>query len=142
MEKRIQPGIYEQVINEDFAEKLAQIADNFKDIAPIDQEEGAGILTAYLRRIIDQGLAITAEQAGKKDPKRQLAAQIELANQIIELIQQQTKNDALAGERVALQGEQLLALLPDQNNLRVLRPKAVIPRPETSLIETSRSMSR
>ena len=71
MEKRIQPGIYEQVINEDFAEKLAQIADNFKDIAPIDQEEGAGILTAYLRRIIDQGLAITAEQAGKKDPKRQ-----------------------------------------------------------------------
>lgn len=78
MEKRIQPGIYEQVINEDFAEKLAQIADNFKDIAPIDQEEGAGILTAYLRRIIDQGLAITAEQAGKKDPKRQLAVQIDL----------------------------------------------------------------
>ena len=137
MEKRIQPGIYEQVINEDFAKKLALIADNFKDIAPIDQEEGAGILTAYLRRIIDQGLAITAEQAGKKDPKLQLAAQIKLANQIIELIQQHTANDDLAGERVALQGEQLLALLPEQNNLRVLRAKAVIPRPETSLIETS-----
>ena len=63
MEKRIQPGIYEQVINQDFAEKLAQIADKFKDITPIDQEEASGILTAYLRRIVDQGLAITAEQA-------------------------------------------------------------------------------
>ena len=137
MEKRIQPGIYEQVINQDFAEKLAQIADKFKDITPIDQEEASGILTAYLRRIVDQGLAITAEQAGKKDKVQRLAAQIALANQIIELIQQHTANEDLSGERIAPEGEQLLALLPEQNNLRVLSPKAAIPRPETSLIETS-----
>ena len=97
MEKRIQPGIYEQVINQDFAEKLAQIADKFKDITPIDQEEASGILTAYLRRIVDQGLAITAEQAGKKDKVQRLTAQIALANQIIELIQQHTANEDLSG---------------------------------------------
>ncbi len=130
----IKPGIYEQIINQDFAEKLSQIAERFKDIEPIDQEEAAGVLTAYLRHIIDQGLSIAAEQVDKKN---RLTAQIELANQIIRVIQQQTKNDALQKEFVALEGKQLLALLPEQDTMRSVDKAAVIPRPETSLIETS-----
>ena len=66
MAKNIEPGIYEQVINKNFAEKLVHIAEAFKDVATIDQEEAAGVLTAYLRRIIDQGLDIAADQADKK----------------------------------------------------------------------------
>ena len=127
-------GIYEQVVNRDFAEKLSHIADQFKEVAAIDQEEAAGILTAYLRRIIDQGLSIAAEQADKEE---RLATQIALANQIIQLIQQHTQNDSLAGELVASPGEQLLSLLPEKNNMRAVSAKAEIPRPETSLIETS-----
>ena len=67
MGKDIQPGIYEQVINKNFTEKLAQIAANFKDIEPLDQAEAAGTLTAYLRHIIDQGLLIAADQADKNE---------------------------------------------------------------------------
>ena len=134
MGKDIQPGIYEQVINKNFTEKLAQIAANFKDIEPLDQAEAAGTLTAYLRHIIDQGLLIAADQADKNE---KLSAQITLTNQIIQLIRQYTRDDSFAEEVVNLPGEQLLALLPEKNNVRVLRPQAKVPRPETSLIETS-----
>ena len=98
MGKDIQPGIYEQVINKNFTEKLAQIAANFKDIEPLDQAEAAGTLTAYLRHIIDQGLLIAADQADKNE---KLSAQITLTNQIIQLIRQYTREDSFA-EEIAL----------------------------------------
>ena len=132
--EEINPGIYEQVINQDFAKKLSKIADEFKDIAPIDSAEAAGILTAYLQRIVDQGLANTADQTDKSN---RLTAQIALVNKIIQLICQVTGNDKLTGEFVEPSGEQLLALLPPKDNMRVLHPQSHIPRPETSLIETS-----
>ena len=129
----IQTGIYEQVINRDFAKKLAEIADNLKNIVPIDQEEAANVLTSYLRRIIDQGLSSAAES----DKDHQLEAQITLTNQIIHLIQQYTANNDLTSSLVNSPGQQLLALMPEKDNPRVLSSKSAIPRPETSLIETS-----
>ena len=134
MGEEIKPGIYEQVINKKFAAGLADIKEEFKDIAPLDSGEAAGTLTAYLRHILDQGLAIAAEQA---DTNAGVSAQIALTNKIIQLIGQYTENEALLAESVTLPGEQLLARLPEKDNVRVLRSKDKIPRPETSLIETS-----
>ena len=91
--------------------RSAKIADEFKDIAPIDSAEAAGILTAYLQRIVDQGLANTADQTDKSN---RLTAQIALVNKIIQLICQVTGNDKLTGEFVEPSGEQLLALLPPE----------------------------
>ena len=73
----------------------------------------------------------------KPHKKERLSAQITLTNQIIQLIRQYTGDDSFAEDLVDLQGEQLLALLPEQNNIRVLRPREGMPRPETSLIEIS-----
>ena len=131
--KNLPTGLYEQVINTELANKLMTIDTRFKDIIPIDQAEAATILADYLRPAIQQGLSIIAERNNTNGLQQQIAA----ANKLISLLTQLTQAPDLADHTIDQHGEQLLALLSDKDNLRVLKESAHIPRPQTSLAQTS-----
>ena len=133
MKKDLAPGIYEQVINEGIAQGLTKIDMSRVQIDAMDIEEASGILTGYLKEIIKKGLDHTADQHDKAE---RLRAQIALANDIIALIKARTENEDLQDELVEGAGKQLLGIAPE-NSLQQVKKKCELPRPETSLIETS-----
>ena len=131
------PGFYEQVINEYFAKQLEQVENRFKEIEPIDQTEASTVLSGYLKDIVIQGLESAKESGESEGNVTGLQRQIVLANKIIKLIQEETNNEELKESFVDKKGEELLTLLDSQNTIRVVNANAKIPRPQTSLAETS-----
>ena len=126
------PGLYEQVINTALNRELSEIPDTRKSVAPIDRAEASKVLAQYLADVVQKGLENVADNGGD------ISTQIGLANQIVNLIQNTTKEADFASLSVDLRAEQLLALLQEQDpRLAVGKTAADLSRPETSIAQSS-----
>ncbi len=81
----LQPGLYEQVINNALNSELAEIPEVRKSTAPIDTAEASKVLTQYLTDVVQKGLENVQDNGGG------IEAQIQLANQIVNTIQSTTQ---------------------------------------------------
>lgn len=78
-------GLYEQVINNQLNSELAEIPGARKAVAPIDKAEASKVLAQYLSNVVQKGLDNVLDNGGD------VSAQIALINQIVDLIQNTTK---------------------------------------------------
>ena len=125
-------GIYEQVINNQLTSELAEIPDARKAVAPIDKAEASKVLSQYLADVVQKGLDNVLDNGGD------ISAQIALINQIVNLIQNTTKEADFATLGVDQRAEQLLALLRETDSrLAVGKTATDLSRPETSIAQSS-----
>ena len=128
----LHPGLYEQVINNALTGELAEIPEARKSVAPIDKAEASKVLAQYLADVVQKGLDNVLDNGGD------ISAQIGLTNQIVDLIQNTTKEADFAALGVDRRAEQLLALLREADpRLAVGKTAADIERPETSIAQSS-----
>ena len=78
-------GLYEQVINEQLSSELLDILEARKSVAPIDKAEASKVLSQYLADVVQKGLDNLADNGGD------ISDQITLTNQIVDLIQNSTR---------------------------------------------------
>ena len=128
----LQPGLYEQVINNALSSELSKIPEARKSTAPIDTAEASKVLAQYLTDVVQKGLENVQDNGGG------LEAQIQLANQIVNTIQNTTQEADFASLGVDQRAEQLLTLLRD-NDPRLATGKSAkeLERPETSIAQSS-----
>ena len=128
----LQPGLYEQVINQKLDNELSIIPEDRQSTAPIDKAEASKVLAQYLSEVVQQGLDNVVDNGGD------ISAQIALTNKIVSLIQNTTKEADFASMGVAQRAEQLLALLRE-NDPRLILGKTAndVERPETSVAQSS-----
>ena len=128
----LQPGLYEQVINNALSSELSEIPEARKSTAPIDTAEASKVLAQYLTAVVQKGLENVQDNGGG------LEAQIQLANQIVNTIQNTTQEADFASLGIDQRAEQLLALLRD-NDPRLATGKSAkeLERPETSIAQSS-----
>ena len=132
MQLQIYHGLYEQVINNALTSELAEIPEARKAIAPIDKAEASKVLAQYLSAVVQKGLDNVLDNGGD------ISAQIELINQIVDLIQNTTKEADFAALGVDQRAEQLLALLREADpRLAIGRTAADLSRPESSIAQSS-----
>ena len=125
-------GLYEQVINNALTGELAEIPEARKSVAPIDKAEASKVLAQYLADVVQKGLDNVLDNGGD------ISAQIGLTNQIVDLIQNTTKEADFAALGVDRRAEQLLALLRETDpRLAMGKTAADIERPETSIAQSS-----
>ena len=125
-------GLYEQVINNALTSELAEIPEARKSVAPIDEAEASKVLAQYLADVVQKGLDNVLDNGGD------ISAQIELTNQIVDLIQNATKEADFAALGVDQRAEQLLALLREADpRLAVGKTAADLSRPESSIAQSS-----
>lgn len=126
------PGLYEQVINNALSSELSEIPEARKSTAPIDTAEASKVLAQYLTDVVQKGLENVQDNGGG------LEAQIQLANQIVNTIQNTTQEADFASLGIDQRAEQLLALLRD-NDPRLATGKSAkeLERPETSIAQSS-----
>ena len=86
----LHPGLYEQVINNALTSELAEIPEARKSVAPIDRAEASKVLAQYLADVVQKGLDNVLDNGGD------ISAQIGLTNQIVDLIQNTTKEAGFA----------------------------------------------
>lgn len=128
----LQPGLYEQVINQALNNELSAVSEARRSTAPIDKAEASKILAQYLSEVVQKGLDHVSDNGGD------LSAQITLANQIVTLIQRTTKEADFDALRIGQRAEQLLALLREQDPLLAIGKSAKdLERPETSIAQSS-----
>lgn len=128
----LQPGLYEQVVNEKLGSELDSLPAQRRATAAIDKAEASQVLAQYLAEVAQKGLDDLADKGGD------VAAQIELVNQLIRTIEHTTQEADFAPLRVDSRAEQLLALLRENDPLLVVGKTAGdLPRPETPLARSS-----
>jgi hypothetical protein len=101
----LKPGLYEQVINKQLCSELSEISEARKAVAPIDKAEASRILAQYLADVVQKGMDNVRDNGGD------IAAQIGLANQIVDLIQNTIQEADFAALTVDQRAQQLFALL-------------------------------
>ena len=125
-------GLYEQVINNALTSELTEIPEARKAVAPIDKAEASKVLAQYLADVVQKGLDNVLDNGGD------ISAQIALTNQIVDLIQNTTKEADFAALGVDQRAEQLLALLREADpRLAVGKTASDLSRPETSIAQSS-----
>lgn len=134
--QKLAPGIYEKIITRDVKDDLALLSPTQVQTKGIDAAESANVIASYLQRILARGLSDVAAQFSTSEKEQQLAAEIALANKILALVKTETGNDELSGDHIEPPGKQLLEIAPE-NSLASTTSKEHLPRPQTSLIETS-----
>ena len=128
----LHPGLYEQVINNALTGELAEIPEARKSVAPIDKAEASKVLAQYLTDVVQKGLENVLDNGGN------ITDQVDLANRVVRLTEQETKEAAFTSLGVDQRAEQLLALLREQDpRLAVGRTAADLSRPETSIAQSS-----
>ena len=128
----LQPGLYEQVINEKIGGELNALPAQRCATAAIDKAEASQVLAQYLAEVAQKGLDDLADKGGD------VTAQINLVNQLIQTIEKTTQEADFAPLRVDGRAEQLLVLLREKDPLLVMsRTADDLPRPETSLARSS-----
>ena len=95
----LQPGLYEQVINNALSSELSEIPEARKSTAPIDTAEASKVLAQYLTDVVQKGLENVQDNGGG------LEAQIQLANQIVNTIQNTTQEADFASLGVWTSGQ-------------------------------------
>ena len=99
------PGLYEQVINKQLTDELQQVPQACKAVTPIDQAEASKVLAQYLTEVVQKGMDNLVDNGGD------IAAQIQLTNQIVGLVQKTTQETDFSEMSVDDRAEQLRALL-------------------------------
>ena len=128
----LHPGLYEQVINQQLTSELQEIPEARKSVAPIDKAEASKVLAQYLADVVQKGMDNLLDNGGD------IAAQVQLTNKIVELVQATTQENAFADMDVNERAEQLLALLRAEDpRLAVGKTAADLNRPETSIAQSS-----
>ncbi|MGN1021466.1 MAG: DUF3427 domain-containing protein [Aristaeellaceae bacterium] len=128
----LHPGLYEQVINRALKGELSGIPEARKAVAPIDQAEASKVLAQYLADVVHKALDNVLDNGGT------IAAQVELTNQVVSLLQRATQESDFAAMSVDQRAEQLLALLRENDpSLAVGKTAADMTRPETSIAQSS-----
>lgn len=128
----LNPGLYEQVINNEIDAKLSEISAARQATGPIDEAEASKVLAQYLTDVVQKGLDNLIDKGGE------LADQVELSNRIIETIRQMTEESEFAAWSVDEKAQQLFALLEENDpRLVVGKTAADIDRPETSIAQSS-----
>ena len=128
----LKAGVYEQVVNAALARELDSVEPARKALAPIDPAEAAEALSQYLADVARRGLENVLDIGGD------IAAQVELANRIVALIESSTQEADFASLGIDRRAEQLLALLRENDpRLAAGRTAEELERPETSLARSS-----
>ena len=128
----LHPGLYEQIINQQLTSELQEIPEARKSVAPIDKAEASKVLAQYLADVVQKGMDNLLDNGGD------IAAQVQLTNKIVELVQTTTQENAFADMDVNERAEQLLALLQAEDpRLAVGKTAADLNRPETSIAQSS-----
>lgn len=102
-------GFYEQIINRHLRNDSEEIPEACKAAAPINKVERSKALVQYLCDIEQKGLDNVVDNSGD------LAAQVDLTNQIESPIEKMTEEADFAARGVDARAEQLLALLREAN---------------------------
>ena len=110
----LQPGLYEQVINEKIGGELNALPAQRCATAAIDKAEASQVLAQYLAEVAQKGLDDLADKGGD------VTAQINLVNQLIQTIEKTTQEADFAPLRVDGRAEQLLVLLREKDPLLVM----------------------
>lgn len=113
----LQPGLYEQVINNALSSELSEIPEARKSTAPIDTAEASKVLAQYLTDVVQKGLENVQDNGGG------LEAQIQLANQIVNTIQNTTQEADFASLGVDQRAEQLPCAFTRQRSAPCHRKK-------------------
>lgn len=127
----LKEGLYERIINKGLEAKLAGATNKLIKTAPIDSAEASKVLAKYITEVVEKGLDRVLDSGGS------LHTQVALANKIVATITEEIKDEDLAEFLVAKRAEQLLALLGKKNTVMALGDKLDLPRPETSIAQSS-----
>ena len=68
----LQPGLYEQVINNALNSELSEIPEACKSTAPIDGAEASKVLAQYLTDVVQKGLENVQDNGGGLEAQIQL----------------------------------------------------------------------
>lgn len=124
-------GLYEKPINKKLNKALAELTDNFNvEKEQIDSEEAAGILSKYVKKVVERSLNNISESDDS------LAKQIELVNKIIGAIKQNTGVDITDDLEIA-EDKQLLSVTDKTNTIQAINDKVKVIRPVTSIAQSS-----
>ncbi|MEG1753354.1 MAG: phospholipase D-like domain-containing protein, partial [Christensenella sp.] len=132
MDSVLKSGVYEQLINKSLRQKLNFLHDAVIRTEKLDGAESSVVLAKYLCEVLQ--CALSNIDCADKDDTR---ARIEFANKIISAISQETGDDDFAAMEVDEASEELTACIRKENNIYALYPNMEIPRPKTSLAESS-----
>ena len=124
-------GLYENPINKKLNKALAELTDNFNvEKEQIDSEEAAGILSKYVKKVVERSLNNISESDDS------IAKQIELVNKIIGAIKQNT-SEGIADDLEIAEDKQLLSVTDKTNTIQVINDKVKVIRPVTSIAQSS-----
>ena len=131
----MRPGLYEQVINKQLRLDLDSSVDMVKEAVPIDEAEASQVLAKYIAEVIEKGLEYIKDAGGG------ICEQVNLANQLVRIVEQKTKEPSFSllsvDQNIERKAEQLLAFLERENSIYAIDEKAEIIRPETSIAQSS-----
>ena len=123
-------GLYEQPINKKLDKELEKLTDNFAvEKEQIDDEEAAGILSKYVKNVVEQSLRNISDSGS--DLNEQLA----LVNKVINAIQAETNTDI--AELALANDEQLLSVIDKTNTAQAVNQNIKTIRPVTSIAQSS-----
>lgn len=125
-------GLYEQVINRFLSNEMAG-SNKLIITELIDHEIASKVMSKYISDIIEKGL----DDIKELHKEQGMQKQISLINKIVDLIIQETDGDTFEGFSVDERGEQLLAIVDKTNSVYGLNEKSEIPRPVTSIAQSS-----
>ena len=124
-------GLYEKPINKKLNKALAELTDNFNvEKEQIDSEEAAGILSKYVKKVVERSLNNISESDDG------LAKQIELVNKIIGAIKENT-SEGIADDLEIAEDKQLLSVTDKTNTIQAINDKVKVIRPVTSIAQSS-----
>lgn len=124
-------GLYEKPISKKLNKALAELTDNFNvEKELIDSEEAAGILSKYVKKVVEQSLNNISESDDS------LAKQIELVNKIIGAIKENT-SEGIADDLEIAEDKQLLSVMNKTNTIQAINDKVKPIRPVTSIAQSS-----
>lgn len=124
-------GLYEKPINKKLNKALAELTDNFNvEKEQIDSEEAAGILSKYVKKVVERGLNNISESDDG------LAKQIELVNKIIGAIKENT-SEGITDDLEIAEDKQLLSVTDKTNTIQAINDKVKVIRPVTSIAQSS-----
>jgi superfamily II DNA or RNA helicase/HKD family nuclease len=130
---KLQPGIYEEVVNAKIARQLSDIPENCKETEKIDKAEASRVLSAYLQKFLQRELDQAAEKGGIEE-------QVQLTNRIVSMVENTgcAQEESAGSEQVAPEACQLMALMSEEDpRLAVGRTVKDMSRPETSIARSS-----
>lgn len=126
----LKPGIYEQVVTKAIQKELSKLNPRSTFTENIDEAEAASVLTQYVSDVIQSGIKQVKDYGGN------VHSQVELANEIIQVVQQKIQDMELEASSVDDSATQLLAIKPEINADQYGEAQE-IPRPQTSLVQSS-----